>query len=92
VEVSIKYRLPHEVATRLAEDFGTYAKDVAEEVKRVDDRLARAGADDEFRRRYIEQNLDRIVVDADSIIRELAEEGAEGAPRPSRQRPGQGQI
>jgi hypothetical protein len=92
VEVSIKYRLPHEVATRLSEDFGTYAKDVAEEVKRVDDWLARAGADDEFRRRYIEQNLDRIVVDADSIIRELAEEGAEEAPRPSRQRPGQGQI
>ena len=80
-EVSIKYRLPHEVAARLAEDFGTYAKDVAEEVKRVDDWLARAGADDEFRRRYIEQNLDRIVVDADSVIKELAEEAAEKAPK-----------
>jgi hypothetical protein len=80
-EVSIKYGLPHEVAARLAEDFGTYAKHVAEEVKRVDDWLAKAGADDEFRRRYIEQNLDRIVVDADSVIRELAEEAAEKAPK-----------
>jgi hypothetical protein len=80
-EVSSRYGLPHDVAARLAEDFGTYAKDVAEEVKRVDDWLARAGADDEFRRRYIEQNLERIVVDADSVIRELAEEVAKKAPK-----------
>jgi hypothetical protein len=80
-EISRAYGLPHEVAAKLAEDFGTYAKDVAEEVKRVDDWLAKAGADDEFRRQYIEQNLDRIVVDADSVIKELAEEAAEKAPK-----------
>ena len=75
------YGLPHEVAARLAEDFGEYAKEMAKEVKRVDDWLAKAGADDEFRRRYIEQNLGRIVEDADSVIRELAEEAAEKAPK-----------
>jgi hypothetical protein len=80
-EISRTYGLPHDVAARLAEDFGEYAKEVAKEVKRVDDWLARAGADDEFRHEYIEQNLDRIVVDADSVIRELAEEAAEKAPK-----------
>jgi hypothetical protein len=80
-EISRAYGLPHDVARRLAEDFGEYAKEVAKEVKRVDDWLAKAGADDEFRRRYIEQNLDRIVVDADGVIRELAEEAAEKAPK-----------
>jgi len=80
-EIVQKYRLASDVAMRLAEDFGTYAETVAEEVKRVDDWLAAAGADDEFRRRYIEQNLDRIVVDADSVIRELAEQAAEKAPK-----------
>ena len=80
-EISRTYGLPHGVAARLAEDFGEYAKEVAEEVKRVDDWLAKAGADDEFRRRYIEQNLDRIVTDADSVIRELAEEAAKKAPK-----------
>jgi hypothetical protein len=79
-EISRTYGLPHDVAARLAEDFGEYAKEVAKEVKRVDDWLAKAGADDEFRRQYIEQNLDRIVVDADSI-RELAEKAAEKAPK-----------
>jgi hypothetical protein len=80
-EISRTYGLPHDVAARLAEDFGEYAKEVAKEVKRVDDWLAKAGADDEFRRQYVEQNLDRIVVDADSVIRELAEEAAEKAPK-----------
>jgi len=80
-EISRAYGLPHEVAARLAEDFGEYAKEVTKEVKRVDDWLAKAGADDEFRRRYIEQNLDRIVADADSVIRELAEKAAEKAPK-----------
>jgi hypothetical protein len=80
-EISRKHCLPHDVAARLAEDFGEYAKEVAEEVKRVDDWLAKAGADDEFRRRYIEQNLDRIVTDADSVIKELAEEAAKKAPK-----------
>jgi hypothetical protein len=80
-EISSMYGLPHEVATRLAEDFGEYAKTVAEEVRRVDDWLARAGADDEFRRQYIEQNLYRIVVDAESVIKELAEEAAKKAPK-----------
>ncbi|MFZ8838920.1 MAG: hypothetical protein ACO2PM_08315 [Pyrobaculum sp.] len=80
-EISRTYGLPHDIAARLAEDFGEYAKEVAKEVKRVDDWLAEAGADDEFRRQYIEQNLDRIVVDADSVIRELAEEVAEKAPK-----------
>jgi hypothetical protein len=80
-DVSSRYGLPHDVAARLAEDFGEYAKEVAKEVKRVDDWLAKAGADDEFRRRYIEQNLDRIVSDADSVIRELAEKAAEKAPK-----------
>jgi hypothetical protein len=79
--IARRYSLPHSVAERLAEDFGEYAKTVAEEVKRVDDWLAKAGADDEFRRRYIEQNLDRIVVDSDSVIRELAEEAAKKAPK-----------
>jgi hypothetical protein len=80
-EISRTYGLPHDVAARLAEDFGEYAKEVAKEVKRVDDWLAKAGADDEFRRRYIEQNIDRIAADADSVIRELAEEAAEKAPK-----------
>ncbi len=80
-EISRAYGLPHDVAARLAEDFGEYAKEVAKEVKRVDDWLAKAGADDEFRHKYIEQNLDRIVEDADSVIRELAEEAAEKAPK-----------
>jgi hypothetical protein len=80
-EVSSRYGLPHDVAARLAEDFGSYAKTVAEEVKRVDDWLAKAGFDDESRRQYIEENLDRIVVDADSVIRELAEEAAKKAPK-----------
>ena len=80
-EISRTYGLPHDVAARLAEDFGEYAKEVAKEVKRVDDWLAKAGADDEFRRRYIEQNLDRIVTDADAVIRELAEEAAKKAPK-----------
>jgi hypothetical protein len=80
-EISRTYGLPHEVAARLAEDFGEYAKEVAKEVKRVDDWLAKAGADDEFRRRYIEQFLDRIVEDADGVIRELAEKAAEKAPK-----------
>ena len=80
-EISRTYGLPHDVAARLAEDFGEYAKEVAKEVKRVDDWLARAGADDEFRRGYIEQNLHRIVVDADSVIRELADEAAERVPK-----------
>jgi len=80
-EVSSRYGLPHDVAARLAEDFGSYAKTVAEEVKRVDDWLAKAGVDDESRRQYIEENLDRIVVDADSVIRELAEEAAKKAPK-----------
>jgi hypothetical protein len=80
-EISRTYGLPHDVAARLAEDFGEYAKEVAKEVKRVDDWLAKAGADDEFRRRYIEQNLHRIVEDAGSVIRELAEEAAEKAPK-----------
>jgi hypothetical protein len=80
-EISRAYGLPHDVAAKLAEDFGEYAKEVAKEVKRVDDWLAKAGADDEFRRRYIEQNLDRIVEDADSAIRELAEKAAEKAPK-----------
>jgi hypothetical protein len=80
-EISRTYGLPHDVAAKLAEDFGEYAKEVAKEVKRVDDWLAKAGADDEFRRRYIEQNLDRIVSDADSVIRELAEKAAEKAPK-----------
>jgi hypothetical protein len=80
-EISRTYGLPHDVAAKLAEDFGEYAKEVAKEVKRVDDWLAKAGADDEFRRRYIEQNLHRIVEDADSVIRELAEKAAEKAPK-----------
>jgi HPt (histidine-containing phosphotransfer) domain-containing protein len=80
-EISRTYGLPHDVAARLAEDFGEYAKEVAKEVKRVDDWLAKAGADDEFRRRYIEQNLGRIVEDADGVIRELAEEAAKKAPK-----------
>jgi hypothetical protein len=80
-EISRTYGLPHDVAARLAEDFGEYAKEVAKEVKRVDDWLAKAGADDEFRRRYIEQNLDRIMADADGVIRELAEKAAEKAPK-----------
>jgi len=80
-EISRTYGLPHDVAARLAEDFGEYAKEVAEEVKRVDDWLAKAGADDEFRRRYIERYLDRIVADADSVIKELAEEAAKKAPK-----------
>jgi hypothetical protein len=80
-EISRTYGLPHDVAARLAEDFGEYAKEVAKEVKRLDDWLAKAGADDEFRRRYIEQNLDRIVENADSVIRELAEKAAEKAPK-----------
>jgi hypothetical protein len=80
-EISRTYGLPHDVATRLAEDFGEYAREVAKEVKRVDDWLAKAGADDEFRHEYIEQNLDRIVVDADGVIRELAEKAAEKAPK-----------
>ncbi len=80
-EISRTYGLTHEVATKLAEDFGEYAKEVAKEVKRVDDWLAKAGADDESRQQYIEQNLDRIVVDADSVIRELAEEAAKKAPK-----------
>jgi hypothetical protein len=80
-EISRAYGLPHDIAARLAEDFGEYAKEVAKEVKRVDDWLAKAGADDEFRRRYIEQNLHRIVEDADSVIRELAEKAAEKAPK-----------
>jgi hypothetical protein len=80
-EISRTYGLPHDVAAKLAEDFGEYAKEVAKEVKRVDDWLAKAGADDEFRRRYIEQNLGRIVEDADSVIRELAEEAAKKAPK-----------
>jgi hypothetical protein len=75
------YGLPHDVATRLAEDFGEYAEEVAKEVKRVDDWLAMAGADDEFRHQYIVQNLDQIVVDADSVIKELAEKAAEKAPK-----------
>jgi hypothetical protein len=80
-EISRTYGLPHEVATKLAEDFGEYAKEVAKEVKRIDDWLAKAGADDEFRQQYIEQNLDRIVVDADSVIKDLAEEAAKKAPK-----------
>jgi hypothetical protein len=80
-EISRTYGLSHDVAVRLAEDFGEYAKEVAKEVKRVDDWLAKAGADDEFRRQYIEQNLHRIVEDADSVIRELAEKAAEKAPK-----------
>jgi len=80
-EISRSYGLPHDVATKLAEDFGEYAKEVAKEVKRVDDWLAKAGADDEFRRRYIEQNLGRIVEDADGVIRGLAEEAAKKAPK-----------
>jgi hypothetical protein len=80
-EISRTHGLPHGVAAKLAEDFGEYTKEVAKEAKRVDDWLARAGADDEFRRRCIEQNLDRIVEDADSVIRELAEEAAEKAPK-----------
>jgi len=79
-EISSMYGLPHDIATRLAEDFGEYAKEVAKEVKRVDDWLAKAGADDEFRRRYIELNLDRIAADADGVIRELAEEAAKKVP------------
>jgi hypothetical protein len=80
-EISRTYGLPHDVAAKLAEDFGEYAKEVAKEVKRVDDWLAKAGADDEFRRQYIEQNLHRIVEDADSVIKELAEKAAEKAPK-----------
>jgi hypothetical protein len=80
-EISRMYGLPRSVAERLAEEFGEYAKTVAEEVKRVDDWLAKAGADDEFRRQYIEQFLDRIVADADSVIRELAGKAAEKAPK-----------
>lgn len=76
-----RYSLPHSVAERLVEDFGEYAKTVAEEVKRVDDWLAKAGVDDEFRRQYIEQNLDRIIVDSDSVIRELAEQAAKKVPK-----------
>jgi hypothetical protein len=80
-EISRTYGLPHDVAAKLVEDFGEYAKEVAKEVKRVDDWFAKADADDEFRRRYIEQNLHRIVEDADSVIRELAEKAAEKAPK-----------
>jgi len=80
-EIVLKYRLPSGVAVKLAEDFGSYAETVAEEVKRVDDWLVKAGADDEFRQQYIERNLDRIVADADGVIRELAEETAKKAPK-----------
>jgi hypothetical protein len=80
-EISRTYGLPQDVATKLAEDFGEYAKEVAKEVKRVDDWLAAAGADNEFRHQYIAQNLDQIVIDADSVIRELAEKAAEKVPK-----------